>query len=332
MARQRVLSGVQPTGTLHIGNYLGALKQWRGMVDVYDTFFCVVDLHAITVPDAVVPAELRENIRKVAALYIAAGIDPDKAAIFVQSDVRAHAELAWILTCMTPMGWLKRMTQFKSKGGGSESVGTGLFTYPALQAADILLYDTNQVPVGADQKQHVELTADIAQRFNHRFGDVFVVPEAMIPAQGARVMGLDDPTAKMSKSVAQVKPGHAIGLLDTPKQVKKALNRAVTDSGVCTRFDDASPGIRNLLTMFAAFTDGDPIALGDQYDGRGYGYLKKDLIDAAEAVLAPLRSRYHELRDDETVLDQVLEQGAERARAVADPVLKRARDAMGLGR
>lgn len=332
MARQRVLSGVQPTGTLHIGNYLGALKQWRTMVDDYDTFFCVVDLHAITIPDAVVPAELRENIRKVAALYIAAGIDPKKAAIFVQSDVRAHAELAWILTCMTPMGWLRRMTQFKAKGGDNESVGTGLFTYPVLQAADILLYDTNRVPVGADQKQHVEITADLAQRFNHRFGEVFVVPEPMIPKQGARIMGLDDPANKMSKSTAQTKPGHAIGLLDTPKQVKKAINRAVTDSGVCTRYDDASPGIQNLLGMFAAFTDGDPREIGERYDGRGYGYLKKDLIEAAEAVLAPLRATYAELRDDESQLDAILDRGAERARAVADPVMTRVREAMGLGR
>lgn len=331
MSRQRVLSGVQPTGTLHIGNYLGALRQWRGMVEDYETFFCVVDLHAITVPESVDPKVLRENIRSVAALYVAAGIDPDKAAIFVQSDVRAHAELAWILTCMTPMGWLKRMTQFKAKGGGSESVGTGLFTYPVLQAADILLYDTDQVPVGADQKQHVELTRDIAERFNHQFGDVFRLPKPMIPKQGARIMGLDDPEAKMSKSIAAVRPGHAIALLDTPKRIKKVINRAKTDSGTCTLYDQASPGIRNLLGMFSAFTGEDPAVIGERYDGRGYGYLKKDLFEAVEAELGPLRARYAELREDESALDAILEAGAEKARVPANAVLARVKTAVGLG-
>ncbi len=332
MSRQRVLSGVQPTGILHIGNYLGALRNWRGMVDDYDTFFCVVDMHAITVPEAVDPARLREAIRSVAAIYIAAGIDPDKATIFVQSDVPAHAELAWILTCMAPMGWLKRMTQFKVKGGDNEGVGTGLLTYPVLQAADILLYDADLVPVGADQKQHIELTRDLAERFNHRFGDVFHLPKPMIPKQGARIMGLDDPEAKMSKSTAVERPGHAIGLLDTPKQVKKKINRAKTDSGTCTIYEDASPGIRNLLGMFAAFTGEDPAEIGKRYDGRGYGYLKADLIAAAEAELAPLRARYEELRGDESVLDAILERGAERANAQANVVLARAKQAMGLGR
>lgn len=332
MARQRVLSGVQPTGTLHIGNYLGALRQWRGMVDAYETFFCVVDLHAITVPDAIDPAALREHVRSVAALYVAAGIDPEKAAIFVQSDVRAHSELAWILTCMTPMGWLKRMTQFKSKGGDQESVGTGLFTYPVLQAADILLYDADLVPVGADQKQHVELTRDLAERFNHRFGEVFVLPKPMIPKQGARIMGLDEPEAKMSKSIAAERPGHAIGLLDTPKQIKKAVNRAKTDSGVCTIYEDASPGIRNLLGMFSAFTGEDPAVIGERYDGRGYGYLKKDLIEAIEAELGPLRERYAALRAEESALDAILDAGAARARERADAVLGRVRGAIGLGR
>jgi len=332
MSRQRVFSGVQPTGILHIGNYLGALRQWRGMVEDYDTFFCVVDMHAITIPDKVEPARLREAIRTVAALYVAAGIDPDKATIFVQSDVPAHAELAWILTCMAPMGWLKRMTQFKAKGGDNESVGTGLLTYPVLQAADILLYDTDLVPVGADQKQHIELTRDLAERFNHRFGDVFLLPKPMIPKQGARIMGLDDPEAKMSKSTAVERPAHAIGLLDTPKQVKKKINRAKTDSGTCTLYDQASPGIRNLLGMFAAFTGEDPAAIGERYDGRGYGYLKKDLIEAAEAELAPLRARYRELRDDESVLDAILERGAERASDQASGVLARVKQAMGLGR
>lgn len=331
MSRQRVLSGVQPTGTLHIGNYLGALRQWRGMVEDYETFFCVVDMHAITVPEAVEPKKLREAIRSVAALYIAAGIDPDKANIFVQSDVSAHAELAWILTCMTPMGWLKRMTQFKTKGGGSESVGTGLFTYPVLQAADILLYDADLVPVGADQKQHIELTRDVAERFNHQFGEVFTLPKPMIPKAGARIMGLDDPESKMSKSTAQERPGHAIGLLDTPKRIKKAINRAKTDSGVVTAYDQASPGIQNLLNMFSAFTGEEPADIGARYDGKGYGYLKKDLFEAVEAELGPLRARYAELREDEAALDAILDRGAEAARARADVVLARVKQAMGLG-
>ncbi len=329
---KRVLSGVQPTGALHLGNYLGALRQWVDLQNHYDTFFCVVDLHAITVPEAVEPAGLRENILKVAALYLASGVDPDSATLFVQSEVRAHAELGWILTCTTPIGWLKRMTQFKSKGGESESVGAGLLCYPVLQTADILLYDADLVPVGADQKQHIELARDVAERFNHAFGPTFQLPSPMIPRQGARVMGLDDPTAKMSKSVGAVRPGHAIGLLDSPKVIRKAINRAVTDSTTCTRYEDASPGVRNLLGIFSALTGEAPEAIGERYDGRGYGYLKADVFQAVEAVLGPLRARYQELREDESYLHAVLDAGAERASEQADAVLARARGAIGLGR
>lgn len=328
----RVLSGVQPTGSLHIGNYLGALVQWRRMQHEHETFFCVVDLHSITVPEAINAATLRENIRAVAAIYLACGIDPDKATLFVQSEVRAHAELAWILTCVTPLGWLSRMTQFKDKSAEKETVGAGLYTYPVLQAADILLYDTNFVPVGEDQKQHIELARDIAVRFHNLYGPTFILPDPMIPKEGARIMGLDSPSQKMSKSLAAVRPGHAIGLLDTPKAIKNAINRAVTDSETITRWDDASPGVRNLLSIFSALTSEDPRVLGDRYDGRGYGYLKKDLIDAVEAALGPLRARYAELRADDRYLDEVLDKGAAKASQVADGVLARARENTGLGR
>ena len=240
-SRAVVFSGVQPTGKLHIGNYIGAISQWVEHQDKYESIFCIVDLHAITIPEAVRPEYLRAKTREVAALYIACGIDPDRAAIFVQSHVSAHAELAWILNCVTPLGWLERMTQYKSKAAQAESVGTGLLVYPALMAADILLYDTNFVPVGEDQRQHIELTRDVAERLNHLFGPVFTIPEAMIREGGARIMGLDDPTAKMSKSIGEVQAGHSIGLLDEPSAIRKAIMRAVTDSGSEIRFQGASP-------------------------------------------------------------------------------------------
>ena len=329
--KKRILSGVQPSGDLHIGNYLGALLQWRQLQHEHETFFCVVDLHALTVFESVEPVALREAIRAAAALYLAVGIDPQKATLFVQSEVRAHAELAWILTCATPMSWLHRMTQFKSKSENAQP-GTGLFCYPALQAADILLYDTDLVPVGADQKQHIELARDIAERFNHHLGETFRLPEALIPAQGARIMGLDEPTMKMSKSVRT--EGHAIRLLDTPKQIKKAINRAVTDTdpAMTTRYAEASPGVRNLLGIFSAFSGEAPEAIGERYDGRGYGYLKKDLIEVVDGQLAPIRERYTQLRAEAGYLDQVLDDGAARASAVAEGVMDRVRARVGIGR
>lgn len=330
MSKKRVLSGVQPSGNLHVGNYLGALAQWARLLDTYDNYFCVVDLHALTVPENVDPKVLREKTLEVAALYVASGIDPDKCTIFVQSEVTAHAELAWVLTCTTPLGWAYRMTQFKSKSEKSESVGTGLLTYPILQAADILLYDADLVPVGADQKQHIELARDIAQRFNEMFGPTFKLPEAMLPPTGARVMGLDDPTAKMSKSVTA--PGHAIRILDAPNVTKKAIMRAVTDLSPELVWADASPGVRNLVGIYAAFTGETLEAVAARYEGRGYGYLKKDLVDVVEAGLAPVRTRYAELRSDPTYLGRILDAGAERARAAANPVLARAKAAAGLGR
>jgi tryptophanyl-tRNA synthetase len=315
---------------LHIGNYLGALVQWRKLLDTYDTYFCVVDLHALTIPENVKPASLREKTLEVAALYIACGIDPEKSTIFVQSEVTAHAELAWVLTCTTPLGWLYRMTQFKSKA--NDSSGAGLLTYPALMAADILLYDTDLVPVGADQKQHIEIARDMAGRFNDMFGPTFKLPDAMIPPEGARVMGLDDPTAKMSKSTGEKVPGHAINLLDPPNAVKKAIMRAMTDAESELRWEGASPGVKNLVGIYAAMNGETADAVAARYEGRGYGYLKKDLVDVVEAGLAPVRARYAELRAEDGYLARILDEGAERARAVASPVCARAMRNAGLGR
>ncbi len=335
--KKRVLSGVQPTGALHIGNYLGALKQWVKLQDTYDNYFCVVDLHTLTVPEVVKADVLREKSLEVAALYIASGIDPVKSTIFIQSEVSAHAELAWVLTCTTPLGWLYRMTQFKSKSEGADSVGTGLLTYPVLQAADILLYDADLVPVGADQIQHIELARDVAQRFNELFArkgekPVFKLPKHMVPPAGARVMGLDDATKKMSKSIAEKVPGHAVAVLDAPNVAKKAIMRAVTDTGSELRWAEASEGVKNLVSIYAAFSGENMDDVAARYEGRGYGYLKKDVVDVMEAGLLPVRARYAELRKEDGYLREILDQGAERARAVATPVLKRAQTACGLGR
>ncbi len=328
--KPRVFSGVQPSGSLHIGNYVGALSQWRDILDDHDCIFCVVDLHALTIPENVKPAELRAKNRELAAAYMACGIDPDRATIFIQSEVTAHAELAWVLTCTTPLSWLHKMTQFKSKSGNSEAVGSGLLAYPVLQAADILLYDTDIVPVGDDQVQHIELARNIALRFNHLFGDTFVVPKHKVRAAGARVMGLDDPEAKMSKSATGA--GHAIYLLDSPKTVKKAIMRAKTDLGCEFRWEEASPGVRNLITLYEVLSGEHRDVIAARYDGQGYGYLKKDLVDVVEATLAPIRAAYARYTDDPAELDRILDAGAERARSIAEPVLRRAQTNAGLGR
>jgi tryptophanyl-tRNA synthetase len=329
--KKRVFSGVQPTGQIHLGNYLGALTQWVKLLDDYDCIFCVVDLHAITIPEVVNAEALRKKSRTVAALYVACGIDPDKASIFVQSHVKQHTECTWILNCVTPLGWLERMTQFKTKSEHRETVGTGLLDYPVLQAADILLYDTALVPVGDDQKQHVEITRDIAQRFNSLFGEVFVLPEVMLPKVGARVMGFDDPERKMSKSDAEVNPRHAVGLLDTPQQIKKTIMSAVTDSGCEFRFEEASPGVRNLVTVLEALTGESKDSVANRFAGRGYGYLKQDVLDAVMATLGPIQKRYHELVDDQTTLDALLARGSERVRDVAEHTMQRVRSAVGVG-
>jgi tryptophanyl-tRNA synthetase len=317
MSRKRVLSGIQPSGGLHLGNWLGAIRQWVEGQDDRENFICIVDLHAITVWQD--PKELRDNTRQLAALLLAAGIDPARTTLFVQSHVRAHAEACWLLSCTTPLGWLERMTQFKDKSQKQENVSTGLLTYPVLQAADILLYDADQVPVGEDQKQHVELARDIAQRFNHLYGETFKLPEPVIPRVAARVMGLDDPTAKMSKSATG--QGHAVRLTDDEKQVRKAFRRAVTDSGRDIEFSDdpARAGVNNLLGIYRAVTGKSrEEVLSDFADARGYGDLKNTVADVVIEALRPLRERYLELMGNPAGLDRLLAEGAGRAAEQAE--------------
>jgi tryptophanyl-tRNA synthetase len=328
---KRVLSGVQPSGNLTIGNYVGALRQWAREQHNFESFFCVVDLHAVTVPFD--PGELRDKTREVAALYLACGIDPDISTVFVQSHVPAHSELAWLLNCITPLGWLYRMTQFKDKSGKqqADSVSTGLLDYPVLMAADILLYQADAVPVGDDQRQHLELTRDVAQRFNHLFGETFTVPEAMIPPSGARIRALDDPTAKMSKSVVDSEY-HAVYLLDSPDRVKRKIMRAVTDSGREIGFSDdpARAGVNNLLEIYEAFTGENREAILSHFAAaRGYGDLKKEVTEIVITGLAPIQQRYRELTNEAGYIDELLAHGAERAAEVANRTLKTVRDRMG---
>ncbi len=324
---KRVFSGVQPTGNIHIGNYLGALKQFVDLQEDHECIYCIVDEHAITLPQD--PQELRNHILDVAALYLAIGIDPKKSIIFVQSDVSGHAELGWVLCCNCYTGELSRMTQFKAKSGGQESVGTGLLTYPVLMAADILLYDTDVVPVGNDQKQHIELCRDIAIRVNHRFKDTFVVPEGRFMKAGARIMALDDPTAKMSKSAEAI---HSrISLLDEDNKIKKSIMRATTDSDGEIRFDpEAKPGVSNLLNIYSAFSGEEVEAVAAHFAGKGYGDLKKELVAVAQEALAPIKKNYEEIRHSEE-LKMTLRDGAERAGAIAEKTMKRVRDTFGLG-
>lgn len=329
--KKRVLSGIQPSGNLTIGNYLGALQQWVAEQDVFECYFCVVDLHALTVPQN--PDELRRKTREVAALYLAAGIDPERSAVFIQSHVPAHTELNWLLTCLTPLGWLYRMTQFKDKSAKQQqdSVGAGLLNYPVLMAADILLYQATAVPVGDDQRQHLEFTRDIAQRFNHMYGDAFTIPEAMIPREGARIMGLDNPLAKMSKSEAS--EYHAIYLLDPPDVARKKIMRATTDSNRDILFssDPERAGVNNLLTIYQALTGQGRSEIEASFENaRGYGDLKKTVADAVVDRLTPLQQRYNELMGETGYLDTILAQGAERARAVADKTLADVRERTGL--
>jgi tryptophanyl-tRNA synthetase len=331
MSKQRVFSGIQPTGKLHIGNYIGAISLWVESQQRYDSLFCVVDLHALTLPEAVQPAELRRKTREVAALYLACGIDPARSTIFIQSQVPAHAELAWLLNCVTPVGWLERMTQYKVKSSQLESVGTGLLDYPVLQAADILLYDTDLVPVGEDQKQHVELARDIAGRFNRLFGAALVLPEPLIRTSGARIMGLDDPSAKMSKSRGAQVPGHAIGLADPPDVIRSAIMRAVTDSGQETRFAQASPGVRNLLVIYEVLSGQDREAVEARFAGKGYGVLKREVADLVIAALEPIRCRYQQLLAAPDYIEQVLSDGAARARVRAQATLARVHECTGVG-
>jgi tryptophanyl-tRNA synthetase len=325
--KPRVFSGIQPSGGLHIGNYLGAIRNWVRDQDKYDNIFCIVDLHAITVPQD--PAALRDNTLDLAAIYLASGIRPEQT-MFVQSHISAHAELAWILDCFIPLGWLERMTQFKEKSGKDrERSSAGLFTYPALMAADILLYDTRFVPVGDDQRQHIELTRDVAQRMNQRFGEIFVLPEAMIRKSGARIMGLDNPENKMSKSLAAEVPGHAIFMLDPPELIRKKLARAQTDAQPSVQFPVA-PGVRNLLEIYATIRELDGPAIERQFAGTSYSVLKSAVADAVIEVLMPIQQRYREIRSDDAALMQQLRRAADRLTPNANTTLHRVQAAVGL--
>lgn len=325
----RILSGIQPSGNLHIGNYLGALKQWVQLQTQYECFYCIVDLHAITVQQD--PQALREGTRRNAAVYLACGIDLQYSTVFVQSHVPPHSELAWILGCFTPMGWLNRMTQFKDKAAKqqAESVGSGLYTYPVLMAADILLYQADLVPVGDDQRQHLELTRDLAQRFNSLYGEVFTIPNVFIPKAGARIMGLDNPLTKMSKS--DTSDLHAVHILDTPDRIKKKIMRAVTDSGSDIRFSEApeKAGVNNLLTIYQAFTGETHEAIESRFAGRGYGDLKKAVVEVTVEGLRPIQERYEQIAGEGGYIDQALAEGAAKASAVATETLHAVRERVG---
>jgi tryptophanyl-tRNA synthetase len=329
MSRPRVFSGIQPTAdSFHIGNYLGAVRQWVALQETHDTVYCVVDLHAITVPQK--PADLRRRTRTAAAQLFAAGLDPERSIVFVQSHVAEHAGLAWVLSCQTGFGEASRMVQFKDKSakGGADAASVGLFTYPVLQAADILLYRTDQVPVGEDQRQHLELTRVLAQRFNHRFGPTFVVPEAYILPEVAKITDLQDPTAKMSKSSSS--PQGIIDVLEDPASVRKKIMRAVTDADGEVRADDeAKPGVTNLLRMYSALGGESIQSLEQRYAGGGYGAFKKDLAEVVVDALAPVRERTEKLLADEAELDTLLAAGASRARALAQPTMTAVMDKVG---
>ena len=325
---KRVFSGIQPTGNIHIGNYLGALKQFVELQDNSDCIYCIVDLHSITVPQD--PKKLRESRRNVAALYLAVGVDPKKSTVFVQSDVPGHSELSWILTCCSYTGELSRMTQFKQKSKEKESAPTGLFMYPVLMAADILLYDTQIVPVGDDQKQHIELTRDLAVRINGKYGkDTLVVPEGKYMKSGARIMALDEPTNKMSKSAEN--EFSRISLLDPPNKIKKAIMRATTDSDGEVRFDaENKPGISNLLSIYSVFSGISIEQLEKKYQGSGYGDFKKDLVEVVVDALAPIQQKYNDVMESGE-LDKILKEGAEKAGAIAQKTLRRVKENFGLG-
>jgi len=314
--KKRIFSGAQPTGQLHIGNYLGALKNWVALQDEYESFYCIVNLHAITLPQD--PKALRQKTLDLARIYLAAGVDPERSTIFLQSDVPEHAELTWILSCISRMGELERMTQFKDKGKGNrERAGVGLFTYPVLMASDILLYQTDLVPVGQDQKQHLELTRDLAERFNRDFGETFKVPEPFIPPVGANIKSLQDPAKKMSKSDENLKG--SIFLLDDADTITKKIKRAVTDSGTDISFDDERPAITNLLTIYHLLTGKSNEECEQHFNGKGYGHFKTELAETVVEFLRPFQERVHQY--DDASLDAILKPGAEKARSIARETL-----------
>ncbi|KNB51591.1 tryptophan--tRNA ligase [Streptomyces caatingaensis] len=327
--RSRVLSGIQPTaGSFHLGNYLGAVRQWVALQETHDAFYMVVDLHAITIAQD--PAELRANTRLAAAQLLAAGLDPDRCTLFVQSHVPEHAQLGWVMNCLTGFGEASRMTQFKDKSAkqGADRTTVGLFTYPVLQVADILLYQANAVPVGEDQRQHIELTRDLAERFNGRYGDTFTVPAPYILKETAKIYDLQDPAVKMSKSASM--PKGLINLLDEPKVSAKKIKSAVTDTDTVIRFDpEKKPGVSNLLTIYSTLTGTGIAELEQKYEGKGYGALKTDLAEVMVEWVTPFRARTQEYLDDPETLDAVLAKGAEKARAVAAETLARAYDKVG---
>jgi tryptophanyl-tRNA synthetase len=323
---QRVFSGIQPSGNLHIGNYLGALRNWVRLQYDYESIFCIVDMHAVTLYQD--PAELHSKIEETAALFLAAGIDPKHSAIMVQSSVPAHAELAWMLTCVTPVGWLERMTQYKAKAAAQETVGDGLLQYPVLMAADILLYQAALVPVGEDQSQHLELARDVAQRFNSLYGETFVMPATGLPAVGARIMGLDEPDKKMSKSAPG--SGHAIGLLDPVDQIRRKIMRATTDSQPAVDVANAGPGVRNLLNIYQAFAGWTDEQVRAHFDGLRYGDLKKQVAEMVISKLEPLQKRYREIVSEPGYLTSVLAQGAERVSPIANSTVELTKRRMGL--
>jgi tryptophanyl-tRNA synthetase len=327
--KKRVFSGIQPTGNIHLGNYLGAIRNWVQTQEEFENIFCIVDLHAITLP--IDPKELHFNSRKLAALYLACGLDPKHCNFFIQSHVRQHAEASWIMNCFTPMGWLNRMTQFKTKAGEhADSVSAGLYCYPVLMACDILLYQAHLVPVGDDQRQHIELTRDLAQRFNSLYQEqVFTIPEAKIGEAGARIMALDDPTAKMSKSAPD--PNSRINLLDDAKTIKKKIARATTDSLRLVAFDPARPGITNLLTIYQALTGQAREAIEAEFADKGYGDFKAVLTDRLVETLEPIQRRYSELMNDLPTLESILKQGADNVRPTAEATLQHVKRVVGLG-
>jgi len=323
---KRIFSGVQPSGNIHLGNYLGALRNWVALQREYESFFCIVNLHAIT--NRQDPTMLAAKTRELARIYLAVGIDPNVSTVFVQSDVAEHAELTWLLNCIARMSELERMTQYKDKARKQqENVGVGVFDYPVLMASDILLYQTDLVPVGEDQKQHLELTRDIAIRFNRDYGQTFIVPEPFIPKVGARIMSLADPAKKMSKSDEESEGG-CVMLLDDADAVRRKFKRAVTDSGTEIRFDESRPAINNLLTIYHLLTDKSAEEIEQHFSGQGYARLKSDLADVTIEFLKPIQERVRGIDDDK--LDAILEQGAEKAEAIARATLKHAKQNMGL--
>ena len=326
--KKRVFSGIQPTGTIHIGNYLAAIRHWAASQREHDSIFCIVDLHAITVPQD--PEMLKAKNRETAAILLAAGIDPGVSSVFLQSQVGAHAELAWILNCMIPMGWMLRMTQFKEKSQKHrQQVSTGLFDYPALMAADILLYQTDLVPVGEDQKQHVELARNAAARFNSRYGHTFKLPEAVIPEEGSRIMALDDPTKKMSKT--DTEGGRSVGVLDSPDEIRSKIMKAITDPLREIRFDRGRPGIYNLLVIYRLFSGLAATEIEERFAGKGYSEFKAELAEVIIEGLKPLQSRFHELIEDAEYINRVLGEGADRVRAAAYHTLSSVKEKVGLG-